>query len=161
MRSSPSSPHDRAPSASTPRPARSPSGSGVRDHVRAGQRAGARPAVRDRHAWRGTPRTPPRPPAGPAASRRTAEFRSEERQSHLADGEGQLYSRSSRNAPSGGSGRRRANPVTPLKSPSSPTFPHSSTRLLKPPCAPTVKASKLYRRVQSARLKSPGRKWVD
>ena len=66
--------------------------------------------------WRGTPRTPPRPPAGPAASRRTAEFRSEDRQSHLADGEGQLYSRSWRNAPSGGSGRHRANPVTPLKS---------------------------------------------
>ena len=77
---------------------------------------GARPAVRDRYAWRGTPRTPPRPPAGPAVSRRTAEFRSEDRQFHLADGEGQLYSRSWRNAPSGGSGRRGANPVTSLKS---------------------------------------------
>jgi hypothetical protein len=50
-----SSPRDREPSASTPRPARGPSGSGARDRDHAGQRAGARPAARGRK---------PRPAAG-------------------------------------------------------------------------------------------------
>ena len=59
-----------------PRPARSPSGSGVRDHVRAGQCTGARPAVRDRHAWRGTRELPASTACWTSFRAHRAEFRS-------------------------------------------------------------------------------------
>src|SRR6201986_4203182 len=61
-------------------------------------------------------RTPLPPPAEPVVSGRIAEFLSGDRQFRLADAEGQPYSHSWRNAPSGGSGRLDTNPVTPLKS---------------------------------------------